>query len=270
MTTTFSAETAQLPEEFAGIDLANLVLMMDCDGVLAPISDDPGDAFVPETRQALVRAAAERCLLAAVVTGRGIERAREMVGVDEVWYATLHGVHIESPTGDIDIDPRSALAREHVEVAATLAQTVGWAFEDKDATVTIHFRQRGNLGQFVDPNHVKAQLMTVLNPLKVEIEHAKQVLEIKPKGVRNKGDAVEFLLDAAANQSASAIYVGDDLTDVHAFQKLRAMRTEDPNRRVVCVAVNTQDSPAELLDLADVILEGDAAVEPFLNQLLMA
>ncbi len=273
-----NAATADLPAKLAGIDPASLVLLLDVDGVLAPIVDDPAAAAVPDSMRAVVASAVERCALVGIVTGRGLERAQELVPLEGAWYAALHGTHIVSPEGVEDHCAVTAGAREHVAVAATLAQTVGWAYEDKGATVTIHFRQRGNLGQRVDPRHVRAQLMTVLNPLKVEVHDAKQVLEIKPKGARTKGDAVRVLAAAAPEQARVVAYVGDDLTDLDAFRAMDELRAGEgalatagaAPLRFVKVAVGGDEAPAALVEAADLVLPGEASVEPLLRALLDA
>lgn len=265
-----------LPPALAGIAAAELVLLLDCDGVLAPIVDDPAAAAVPGELLELVRRAARECALVAVVTGRGVERARQLVPVEGIWYAGMHGMHVVAPDGAEDIDQVALAARPYVEAAATLAQTVGWAYEDKGQTVTIHFRQRGALGQTVDPALVKAQLQTVLNPLEVEIHDAKQVLEIKPKGVRTKGDAVRILAAAAPSRARVVLYVGDDLTDLDAFVAMDALASaqrssapgDEPPLRFVKVAVGGPEIPPALQAAADVVLDGEAAVAPLLELLL--
>jgi trehalose 6-phosphate phosphatase len=216
----------------------------------------------------VIQRGVERCALVGVVTGRGLERAREMVPLDGAWYAALHGTHIVSPTGEADLCDVTPAAREHVAVAAQLAQTVGWAYEDKGATVTIHFRQRGQLGQNVDPRQVKAQLQTVINPLKVEIHDAKQVLEIKPKGARTKGDAVTILTAAAPERARVVVFLGDDVTDVDAFRTIDELRAADSPLRFVKVAVDSHEAPAALIEGADVVLDDQSQVEAVLAQLI--
>jgi trehalose-phosphatase len=223
---------------------------------------------VPAATVELVREAVEQCALVGVVTGRPVERTRELVPVEGIWISGMHGMHIVSPDGDEDIDPIATAAREHVEVAAQTAQTVGWAYEDKDLSVTIHFRQRGALGQTVDPRMVKAQLQTVLNPLKVEIHDAKQVLEIKPRGVRTKADGVARLLEAAGPAAATAVYVGDDLTDLDGFRGLDAAQAAHPGLRTIKVAVGGEEAPPALVAAADVVIDGEDAVAPLLEALL--
>lgn len=257
-----------LPAPLASVDPAELVLLLDVDGVLAPIVDDPDAARVEAAMISLVERAVERCALVGIVTGRGAARAREMVPVSGAWFATLHGVEICSPDGDVDIDAAAAAAREHVAVAAQLAQTVGWAYEDKGGTVTIHFRQRGALGQHVDPAHVRAQLSTVLNPLKVEVHDAKQVLEIKPRGVRTKGSAVEHIVARAPQSARVVCYVGDDLTDLDAFRAMDTLAEDGSPLAFVKVAVGGSELPEPLRAAADVVLDGEAQVPHLLEQLV--
>ncbi len=270
------ATSPALPTQLDDIDPATLVLLLDVDGVLAPIVDDPAAAAVPAETVDIVRRAVQRCALVGVVTGRGLERARELVPVDGAWFAALHGTRIVAPDGAEDLCPITPAAREHVAVAAQLAQTVGWKYEDKGATVTIHFRQRGALGQSVDPKHVRAQLMTVLNPLKVQVDDAKQVLEIKPKGARTKGDALAILTAAAPEQARVVVFVGDDLTDLDAFHAIDALRSGEraletaatTPLRFVKVAVGGDEAPAALVQAADVVLDDQAAVAPLLASLV--
>ncbi|MCW2959771.1 MAG: ycjT [Thermoleophilia bacterium] len=261
------ASTTVLPAALANVDPAQVVLLLDCDGVLAPIVDDPAAAAVPEPVLALVRRAVDECALVAVVTGRNVERAREMVPVDGVWLAGMHGMHVVAPDGTEFLDEVAVAAREHVAVAAQLAQTVGWAYEDKDLTVTIHFRQRGALGQDVDAEHVKAQLMTVLNPLKVEVQHAKQVLEIRPKGSKTKADGVRIVADSVSGiESKVVVYVGDDLTDLDAFHGLDELHAR--GIRTVKIAVGGSEAPEALVAAANHVLERESDVPIFLAALL--
>jgi trehalose 6-phosphate phosphatase len=198
------------------------------------------------------------------------------VSVPGAWYAALHGAHIVSPDGVEERCEVTAGARAHVEVAARLAQTVGWSYEDKGGTVAIHFRQRGALGQRVDPTLVRAQLMTVLDPLRVEVHDAKQVLEVKPRGARTKGDAVRILTAAAPDRASVVVFVGDDLTDLDGFRAIDELRAASPTPaaggepalRFVKVAVGGEEAPPALVDAADVVLPGQGSVEGLLRGLI--
>ncbi|MCW2974050.1 MAG: Trehalose-phosphatase, partial [Thermoleophilia bacterium] len=101
-----------------------------------------------------------------------------------------------------------------------------------------------------------------------EIHDAKQVLEIKTRGVRTKADGVTRLVAAAGSAAQTAIFVGDDLTDLDGFRGLDEARAANPSLRTVKVAVGGHEAPAPLVDAADVVLEGEAAVPQLLAALL--
>ncbi|MCW2955621.1 MAG: Trehalose-phosphatase, partial [Thermoleophilia bacterium] len=50
-----------VPSALAHVDAAQLVLLLDCDGVLAPIVDDPAAAAVPRELLDLVERAVGSC-----------------------------------------------------------------------------------------------------------------------------------------------------------------------------------------------------------------
>ena len=60
--------------------------------------------------------------------------------------------------------------------------------------------------------------------------------------------------------------MGDDLGDVPAFATLDRM--EAAGARVVRVAVRSDEAPSELLDRADVVVDGPAGALALLRELL--
>ena len=94
----------------------------------------------------------------------------------------------------------------------------------------------------------------------------RKVLEIRPPVPLSKGVAIERLL--RASDCERAIYVGDDRTDADAFEVLRAMDEEGALQDALCVAVASDEVPAELIELADVTVEGPGGVRGLLEALL--
>ena len=265
--TTAEFDTDRIPADVRDASPAGLVLLLDVDGTLAPIVDDPAEAGVPAETLALVQAAVERCALVGIVTGRTMQRALEMAPVEGAHYAAVHGMHLRGPDGSDDVCEVAKAARMHVEAAATMAQTVGWHYEDKDHTVTVHLRQRGGIGQAVDPKHVKAQLDMVLHPTAVEVHEAKQALEIRPAGARTKADAVAQLVEAAGDDASAVVYMGDDRTDIDALRALDAVAA-GRDMPVLRVAVGGSDAIADLVDAADLVLDRQADVAPLIGALV--
>ncbi|MEX2184669.1 MAG: hypothetical protein WEC14_09505, partial [Chloroflexota bacterium] len=81
---------------------------------------------------------------------------------------------------------------------------------------------------------------------------------------------VERLLER--HRPGGVVVLGDELSDVDAFDAVRDARSADPNVVGVTVAVHagTRSAPAELVTLADVTLASAHRVGPFLAALARA
>jgi trehalose 6-phosphate phosphatase len=90
----------------------------------------------------------------------------------------------------------------------------------------------------------------------------RKVLEVRPSVAIDKGRGVKLLL--RRRHPTSGLYVGDDTTDVDAFRGLR----EVVGDAAVCVAVGSDEAPAELLADADLVVDGTRGVGDVLDELL--
>ncbi|MGK7312655.1 MAG: trehalose-phosphatase [Candidatus Longimicrobiales bacterium M2_2A_002] len=73
-------------------------LFLDYDGTLTPIVDDPQEARLPAATRRSLRSARHQ-LPVSVISGRDLEVLRDFVGVDGLYYAGSHGLHILEPDG---------------------------------------------------------------------------------------------------------------------------------------------------------------------------
>ena len=80
------ARIAEAPEKTA--------ILLDIDGVLAPIVDVPHDSAVPEETQVELRRLNGRYALVACISGRSSADARRVVGLDELVYVGEHGLEL--------------------------------------------------------------------------------------------------------------------------------------------------------------------------------
>ena len=81
-------------------DSSLLALLLDYDGTLSPIAPHPDLATLPpETRAVLERLARLPDVFIAVVSGRGVNNVRDMVGIQGITYAGNHGLEIIHPDG---------------------------------------------------------------------------------------------------------------------------------------------------------------------------
>ena len=70
-------------------------IVLDVDGVLAPIVDRPEDARVPEETRVELRRLNGKYALVACVSGRASDDARRIVGLDELVYVGEHGLELD-------------------------------------------------------------------------------------------------------------------------------------------------------------------------------
>lgn len=223
-------------------------LILDVDGTLAPIVARPELAEVPvETRLELKRLAA-RYALVACLSGRAGTDAAQLVGVPEVETIGNHGLEL-LPDAD-------ALAA----AVAAFRRAIGdrWPVEDKRLSLSLHFREASDQDAAVQ----------ALGAIADEAAHAgldarwgRKVLEIRPRVEADKGTAVRALL--ARSGARLALYAGDDTTDLDAFRGLREAGLE----HAVAIAVASPESAAELLEAADLVVDGPDGTLKLLRRL---
>jgi trehalose 6-phosphate phosphatase len=72
----------------------------------------------------------------------------------------------------------------------------------------------------------------------------------------------------AVSGLSTAMYVGDDRTDLDAFRQLRSMVASGSLSSALCVAVASEEAPAELVEQADLVVDGPNEVRGLLAALL--
>ena len=202
-------------------------------------------------REALA-ALVERYRVVAVVTGR---RSEEIGGVLDAPGVRLLGVY---GLEDVEHTPVSSslLSRARAAVAVV---PVAWV-EDKGATLAVHFRQA------LDPLPAREALLRALAPLAeaegLELVEGKMVVELMPHRPR-KGGAVLRLAEELDLQGV--LFAGDDVADLEAFEALD--RLDAKGVLTVRVAVRGPETPADLLETADMVVDGPAGLVRLLRAL---
>ena len=237
VTTSLLAQLAEAPERTA--------LLLDVDGVLAPIVDVPHEATVPEETRAELRRLNGRYALVACISGRSGADARRIVGLDELVYVGEHGLELE---------PEAARWSEQLQ---RFAASVDWEdVEHKPLTVTFHYRRAA------DEQEALAMLEAVAARARHEgivARFGRKVLELRPPIGAHKGTAVAHLLGERGLERA--LYAGDDTTDLDAFRALEGLELG------VRVAVASAEAPAELREAADIVVGSPAELLELLRGL---
>jgi len=225
-------------------DPRQAAILLDVDGTLAPIVEQPEDARVPEeTRQELARLAS-RYALVACVSGRAGTDVERLVGVPGVALVGEHGLEL------------APAAAEWTDRVAAFATGVDWPAERKPLSVSFHFRRAE------DEAAARAYLSRVADAARAEglvPRWGRMVLEVRPPVEAHKGTAVAALVRRA--NVSRALYAGDDTTDLDAFGGLDGLELG------VRVAVDSPEAPPELLEAADLVVEGTEGVLSVLRRL---
>ena len=235
----------------------NAAILTDLDGTLAPIVQRPEEAEVPAAASELLQELSVRFGMVGCISGRPAEEARRLVGVEGIAYAGNHGLELLAPGDDAPrLDPslagREAGAAEFVAGldGDALAQ-VGLRLEDKGPIQALHWRGVN------DERAAEARARKVAaeaGRAGLEPRWGRKVLEVRPVGGGGKDAAVAALL--ASNGVSSAIYAGDDRTDLDAFHRLRQLREQGELDTAICVGVVSAEGPAELPEESDLTVEG--------------
>lgn len=240
-------------------------VFLDYDGTLTPIVDRPQDAVISESMREAVRALAKRCTV-CVVSGRDRAVVQELMGVDDLVVAGSHGFDIWSPdAGTLEHEASSGfdalLERVRNRVQDEAGGIEGALIEPKKASVAVHYRLVSDSKR----PRIKALVDRVLaeHPDELKVTPGKMVYEIQPKLDWDKGKAVLHLLEALDldREEIVALYLGDDITDEHAFEALKGTG--------IGVFVGNPDDPevASRRTAADFVLTSVQEVERFLRTL---
>jgi trehalose 6-phosphate phosphatase len=130
----------------------------------------------------------------------------------------------------------------------------GVRVEDKAVSLTIHVRSVPERLPWAREFAARESEVTGL-----AVHDAKMSVELRPPVSTDKGAVVARLLAGAAVEAAC--FVGDDLGDLSAFRALDGVPT------ALRVAVSSAETPPELVDAADIVVDGPGGVLELLRAL---
>jgi trehalose 6-phosphate phosphatase len=257
-------------------DPAHAAVLLDIDGTLAPIVRHAADAHVPEATRTLLIEISKRYRLVGCVSGRRAAIARQIVAIGSIAYIGNHGGELLRPGAtrpelDPELSAWSERVREFVRRVYTPEhQRARVRSEDKEAIAAFHWRGAP------DEQLAAALVREIAGRAEQEgfaVHWGRMVLEVRPPIALDKGLGVSALLQSAIDANngppvKSALYVGDDSTDIDAFRALRELLDAGTLELAVCVAVGSEETPPELAEQADLIIDGQSGVRGLLEALL--
>jgi trehalose 6-phosphate phosphatase len=250
-------------------DPEHSAVLLDVDGVLAPIVEQPDDAHMPETTRRPLIEVAKRYGIVACVSGRRASDARRIVSLGSIAYLGSHGSEIlRAGTIAPELDRELQAWTRRVQAFANEAFDEGLRrlrvrLEDKEAIAALHWRGV--------PDEEEAQAAVEDVAQRAEdagfVTHwGRKVLEIRPPVRIDKGAGLVRLLREV--DLAAALYVGDDLTDVDAFRGLDELAASGRLRHAIKVGVASDENPPELVRNADLMVDGTNGVRELLQALI--
>jgi trehalose 6-phosphate phosphatase len=248
---------------------ADTLIGLDFDGTLAPIVDDPEQAYADPVAVAALGRLGERVGAVVVITGRPARTAVRLGGFDAV--AGLgsmvvlgqYGVERWNAAEDTyELPPEPDQIVAIADDLPGLLDSLGLAearVEHKGRALGVHTRT------MADPAQAFAELEEPIRALAerhgLEVQPGKNVWEIRAPGV-DKGAALRAaVVETGARQ---VVFAGDDLGDLPAFEEVQALRQDGVSGLLVCSASYEEDA---LVAISDVILDGTSGVAEWLGAL---
>jgi len=207
-------------------------IFLDYDGTLTPIVEDPGAARLSQgmrrTLQALIEHPRYRV---AIVSGRGLADLRARVDTEGLFLAGNHGLEIEGPGLRFE-HPEGQRHRHQLEALGQslhrdLDGTRGAWVEDKGLTLSIHFRRVPAALVPTVQERVKRRVGPAIDSGIFTLRTGKAVLEIRPRVLWDKGEAVRWLLqqwhqDEPSSTSSRAEHHVCSLVERASTRRVRA------------------------------------------------
>jgi trehalose 6-phosphate phosphatase len=230
-------------------------ILTDFDGTLSPIVADPSAARPLPGAVEVLRALAGRYGLVGVVSGRPVAYLAEHLGTG-LWLSGLYGLEGIADGERFEAPVAGEWRAVVVGSVERAIDRFGGLVEPKGLSMTIHFRTRPDL-----EGEVRAWAAAEAARSGLAVRSAKASLELHPPVTADKGTVVE----AAAADLAAVCFLGDDVGDLPAFDGLDRLAATGVH--TVRVAVSTPEAPAEVLDRADVVVEGPEGALALLQSL---
>jgi len=196
-----------------------LGLFVDTDGTISPLAATPQSAVVSPDAKALLRQLSTR-IHVVVISGRTLVDVRRMVGLSGVTYVGSHGLAtwIDGREElDDSVRPYVGYARQAMAELASLRRIDGLLFEEKGTGIGIHYRLAR------DRDEARSAILRGIaasgSAAHFDLLEGIRVIELRPRLGINKGTSVRALVNRFRLEGL--IYVGDDITDVEAFEAIR-------------------------------------------------
>ena len=241
-------------------------ILLDFDGTLSELVPLPSDARPAEGVAEVLADLSAQYRAVTIVSGRSAHELLEWLGSSiDIW--GVHGAQ-RTRTGEVVVSDIAApyldlMKRVHDEAARRIEQLgmPGVLLEDKGVMLGLHYRAA------TDHDLAAHELRLLTHDLaeRFGLWHAegKRAFELRPPIELSKARVVMEVTRAAALNPV--LFAGDDVVDLPAFDALDELQAQGVE--TTRVAVSSDEAPAELIERADVVVEGPHGMLALLRSL---
>lgn len=201
---------------------ARWALFLDVDGTLLEVAATPESVYVSEGLKILLNELSERLGGAlALISGRTIEDLDRLFAPLRFCASGVHGAERREASGQlVRVADHEDLREAHAALRSFAEAHEGLLLEDKSFALALHYRLAPHLEEAAH-----AMMRSTLERLgpKYLLQPGKRVFEIRP-AAWSKGTAVRSFLQGAPFAGRAPIYIGDDVTDEHAFEAVNELQ----------------------------------------------
>ncbi len=243
-------------------------IVTDIDGTISQIAPTPDEALVTDSMRKELINLQEKFNLVAVISGRSVLNAIKMVGVEGLLYVGNHGLEFLK-NGRISMHPEIEKYLPQIQKTGQklknddLSNINGLIFEDKGICYSIHYRLSN------PSENVREKIINTINSdpecRKLKISEGRQLVELKPPVSCDKGTILNNIIEEYNLQKI--IYLGDDITDADAFNKLKELEN-DGKIKGASILVLSNEIPSDVKKDSDFFVNNVNEVLKFFKWLL--
>jgi trehalose 6-phosphate phosphatase len=221
-------------------------VLLDVDGVLAPIVAHPDDAHMPETTRRPLIEVAKRYGVVACVSGGAPRTRAGSSSLGSIAYLGSHGSEVLRPGA---IKPE--MDRELQAWTRRVQDFAHDAFGDELRQLRVRLEDKEAIARCTGaacptrttPRPAVREVAARAEKAGFTTHWGRKVLEIRPPVRIDKGAGIVSLL--RDTDLAAALYVGDDVTDLDAFRGLDELVEKGRLGRAVKIGVRSDEDPAK-------------------------
>ena len=201
------------------LDPTRAALFLDIDGTLAEFKRRPEEVGPTPRLTGLLRALRLRLHdRVAMISGRALADMDRITAGAVVAASGVHGLEHRDARGRLETSPpHRGLGRARAEFNALVQAHPALLLEDKGLGLVLHYRAAPELAEMAN-----AAALRLVDETGLALQKGDMMAEVRTPGA-DKGDALKAFMAEPPFEGATPVYIGDDLTDEHAFTAAREL-----------------------------------------------